>query len=298
MKTFFATALISSALAVGIESNRIVRQDDSLSGYAISPYDKGTDYLRGNFPGGARKLGYRFSKSELKQVYPTREYVGFGPGGLGYNADGGNYVNIYGTEVGRGAYLAGTRRLYGALNQRARYPIPEAYETSSDSESHSFGSDSFSQSGSFSDSDDGQHDSDSGSQYDSAENDTAFKQGGYGFPRTVIASASEASSLSDYSLSERFDSTDSNPETDGSADTTHCHYVNGMYTCHRHTNYQRGHLGLITGDRKESRFDFSKYTATTAPVLTHKDEGFDGSGAGPWTLTSRGNIYQDPTFSL
>ena len=73
-----------------------------------------------------------------------------------------------------------------------------------------------------------------------------------------------------------------------------------MYTCHRHTNYQRGHLGIVTGDRKESSFDFDvdKFTKTTDPVLTHKDEGFDGSGAGPWTLTSRGNVYQDSTFSL
>ena len=57
MKTFFATALISSALAVEL------------------------DPLRGNYPGGARRNGYKFSLDEFKSVYPTGRYLGIGPHG-------------------------------------------------------------------------------------------------------------------------------------------------------------------------------------------------------------------------
>lgn len=294
MKTFFAAALLSTALAVELESNRIVRQDDALKGYSITPYDKKVDYLRGNFVPGSRKVGYGFDYDELAPIYPERAYAGYGPGGLGYNGDPSKYVSLYGVTRGTGRYANGVSKIYDVLGQEAYYPVNEAYETSSDSDSISFGSDSFSESGSFSDSDDGQHDSDSGSQYDSAENDTAFKSTKYGFDKTVINSASEASSLSDYSLDERFNSTDSGHVTDGSADTVHCHYVNGLYTCHKHTNYQRGHLGVVTGERKKHEFTFEAKKKTK--TLTHKDKDFDGTGLGPWTVSKNGNVTRDPRF--
>ena len=294
MKTIFAAALLSTALAVELESNRIVRQDDAYKGYSIAPYDKKVDYLRGNFVGGAKKNGYDFSYDELERVYPDRAYAGYGPGGLGYNGDARKYVGLYGVTRGTGRYAAGVSKIYDVLGDEAYYPVNEAYESSSDSDSLSFGSDSYSLSGSFSDSNDGQHDSDSGSQYDSAENDTAYQSTKYGFRTTYINSASEASSLSDYSLDERFNSTDSGHVTDGSADTVHCHYVNGLYTCHKHEAYQRGHLGIVTGERKKHEFTFE--AAKTTKTLTHKDEGFDGTGLGPWTLDKWGNIERDPRF--
>ena len=63
MKTFFATALISSALAVELER-------------------PGTQsLLGGNYPGGARKHSYAFSHDEFHPVYPTGRRIGRGPHG-------------------------------------------------------------------------------------------------------------------------------------------------------------------------------------------------------------------------
>ena len=280
MKTFFATALISSALAVELEKEVGT-----------------TNYLGGNYPGGARKHGYYFSHDEFHPVYPTGRRIGRGPHGQGIYDDG---VSPFATPKGSGRYLAIADwpvRTYTPIK-----PAPEAEGSTSDSESHSIGSDSFSETGSLSDSDDGQHDTDSGSANDTAENDTAFTQGPpYGFPDRYFVSASEASSFSDYSLSERFDSTDSNPESDGSADTFECEFVKGIYTCHKHTQYQRDNTGIVDGERKEDKhFDFSKYEVEKkAHVVSKvKDADFDGRGEGPYqsNFTKRGVANINPFF--
>ena len=72
--------------------------------------------------------------------------------------------------------------------------------------------------------------------------------------------ASTASSLSDYSLDERTDDADSNTSSGGSSrgygtdasdsdsvSTEHGHYINGVYSYHRHEGYDRGHHGVVTG---------------------------------------------------
>ena len=137
--------------------------------------------------------------------------------------------------------------------------------------------------GSLSDSDDGQHYSDARSANDTTENDTAFTQGPpYGFPDRHFVSASEASSFSDYSLSEQY----ADDATDGSADTVRCEFVGEIYTCHKHTHYQRDDFGIVTGEQRlDPKFDFSKYVDTKGPHVVSpfsEDPNYDGRGEGPY----------------
>jgi len=176
--------------------------------------------------------------------------------------------------------------------------VQEYYETSSDSASASFGSDSFSQSGSFSDSNDGQHDSDSGSEYEGLYKEESH----YGYYTTIIDSASEASSLSDYSLDERDDDTTSNPETDGSASTEHGHYVDGVYTYHAHHKYERDHHDLVDGlnSDNDSDIDPHYHLPELTPKTHEKSTGIklhqDQEIEGPYKLGDQGYYYLDHSF--
>ena len=334
MKTYFAAALLSAGTqAVNIkQSLTALLDDDAAKGYAIAPYDYGVDYLRGNYPGGASLHGTGYGGGVSRHYddygnvsygyeqfygdpaygygpygtssYPARELVGYGPGGYGYGADYG-FGGLYGFGFGNGRYLQND--IYGVFGDLAYdiYPIDEYYETSSDSASASFGSDSFSQSGSFSDSNDGQHDSDSGSEYEGLYTDDSH----YGYYTTIIDSASEASSLSDYSLDERHHDTSSNPETDGDATTEHAHYVDGIYTWHKHTHYQRDHNDLVDGLNSDNDSD---HYAIELPEfvkeekeLNHKEKGLlnavpgqpRASGPGPYVYNPlTGQYYRDPNF--
>lgn len=266
MKTFFATALISSALADG-----------------HSP-------LKGNYPGGARKLhyGYRISHDEFEPVYPTGRYRGIGPHGEGFYDD---IPSPYAIAAGGNRYAAipeWVHRSYTPIK-----PDPPAEGSSSDSESHSIGSDSFSLTGSLSDSDDGQHDSD----VHTDDVEAAFAQGPpYGFPDRYFVSASEASSHSDYSLTYQEAESEA-----GSADTVECEFVQGIYTCHKHTHYQRDDFGIVTKEQRpaDKKFDFSKYAAKPAHVVSKvRDADFDGRGEGPYqsNFTKRGVSNINPFF--
>merc|ERR1712032_303387 len=283
MKTYFAAALLTAgSQAVNLQqglTGSIVLDDDSYKGYGIAPYDYGVDYLSGNFPGGASLYGTGYGGglhggysdsyygrglagdagyigAASTTAYPAlgRDLVGYGPGGFGYGA-AYPYGGLYGYGYGNGRYLQ--EDLYGVFGNLAydHYPTNEYYETSSDSASASFGSDSFSESGSFSDSNDGQHDSDSDSIYEDLYTD----QSHYGYYTTIIDSASEASSLSDYSLDDRHHDTSSNPETDGDASTEHAHYVDGVYTFHRHHKYERDHHDYVDGLNSDGNSDIDHY---------------------------------------